>query len=320
MRNKAATTNHAYAHCLALWLNFLLSRDRQWWNATDEDAEEFEFWRLTDPANESTVGTSAFAKDVAACKLFYKWASGRFGGVIDVFADVDFPVAKREASVKWLDPAAIARWRDVGVRGRLPDGRRDRSWRGRNEQRDAAFVDGLYSTGLRLSEWASVVLPELPVLRAGRGFYTAELANRCAKGGYGHRYWIGGKALSGVRAYVEGARARAVRSAQAEGRYEALARGRVVEAERGRESVVLADGQGGTVIRSWGLLAPAMRRRLFRRTPAGLEPLAVWLNEDGLPRDPHGWHHTFDAANERIARGGWRTSRRLRTCIAIRSH
>ena len=27
----------------------------------------------------------------------------------------------------------------------------------------------------------------------------------------------------------------------------------------------------------------------------------MWLNENGLPRDAHGWHHTFAAANDRIA-------------------
>ncbi|BBX88346.1 hypothetical protein MAUB_65470 (plasmid) [Mycolicibacterium aubagnense] len=36
-------------------------------------------------------------------------------------------------------------------------------------------------------------------------------------------------------------------------------------------------------------------------TQAGLEPLWLWLNENGLPRDAHGWHHTFAAANDRIA-------------------
>lgn len=46
---------------------------------------------------------------------------------------------------------------------------------------------------------------------------------------------------------------------------------------------------------------PRARRRLFRRTEAGLEPLALWLNEDGLPRIAHAWQHTFTQANERIA-------------------
>jgi len=39
-------------------------------------------------------------------------------------------------------------WRDVGLRGRLPDGRRDTSWRGRHDERNALFADLLIYTGL----------------------------------------------------------------------------------------------------------------------------------------------------------------------------
>lgn len=301
MRNLAETTNRDYAHSLALWLNYLLSRDCRWQDATGDDAGEFEFWRLTDPANPATVSPSTLAKDIAACKKFYAWAAGHYRGVSDIFADVDFPRAKREASVKWLDPEAVVRWRDVGVRGRDLARRRDRSWRGRNEQRDSVFVDGLYGTGLRLTEWASLVLPELPQPEAGRNFYTCVLADRCAKGGYGHPYWMPREVLSAVLAYCEGARARAVREAQSAGRYDAVAGALIVECGRKRGTVSLPDGDGGRVERPWNLVGPGVRRRMFRVTAAGLEPVALWLNEDGVPRDPHGWHHTFEAANARIA-------------------
>jgi site-specific recombinase XerD len=309
MRNLAETTQRDYAHALALWLNFLETRCVPWWDASIEDAEEFEFWRLTDPANAAAVGTSAFAKDVAACKKFYRWMAARFDDVVDVFAEVSFPRAKREAGVKWLDPAAIARWRDVGLRGRDVSGRRDRSWKGRNEQRDSAFVDGLYGTGLRLSEWGSVVLPELPLPDAGRGFFTCRLADACAKGGYGHPYWMPRSALAAVRAYIEGPRARVIREAQAAGRYEQLVGLRIAEQGRHGQSARLTEPGGEVVERSWNVIGPGLRRKLFRRTSAGLEPLAVWLNEDGTPRDPHGWHHTFDTANDRIAAVGLRDFR-----------
>ena len=56
MRNLAETTNRDYAHCLALWLNFLSSRRCRWQDATRDDAEEFEFWRLTDPGEPGDGG------------------------------------------------------------------------------------------------------------------------------------------------------------------------------------------------------------------------------------------------------------------------
>jgi len=301
MRNMADTTNRDYSQSLLLWLNFLDIRGVQWWTATSDDAEEFEFWRTTDPANPEPVGTSTFAKDVAACKKFYRWVAARYTDVSDIFAEVAFPRAKREARVKWLDPAAITRWRDVGLRGRDLSGRRDKSWNGRNEQRDSAFVDGLYGTGLRLTEWASVVLPELPQLQSERSFYTCRLADACAKGGYGHPYWIPREVVGGVAAYIEGARARAVRDAQAAGRYERIEGRGVMRTQTRSGRIEYVDAKGDRVRTSWNALAPQKRQKLFRETVRGLEPVALWLNADGLPRDPHGWHHTFHAANDRIA-------------------
>lgn len=61
---------------------------------------------------------------------------------------------------------------------------------------------------------------------------------------------------------------------------------------------------GAAIRRTWSDIGARTRRRLLRRTDAGLEPLALWLNEDGLPRAAHGWQHTFDVANDRIAQLG----------------
>lgn len=302
MRNLAELTNRDYAYSLALWLNFLLSRRQRWWEATEEDAEEFQFWRLTDPANTGTVGESAFLKDVAACKKLYSWAGKKYQ-VADPFQELEVPKGRRQEDVKWLDPAAVVRWRNVGLRGRGLDGRVDRSWRGRNEQRDTAFFDGLYGTGLRVASWASVVLPELPSPAPGRGYFTSELSDKCAKGGYGYRYWMPRAVLTGISAYAEGARARAVRQAQQLGRYE-LIRGLNVIFTSGRTSVTLEDSRGNKVERPWNLVSPQVRRTLYRETERGLEPLSLWLNEDGLPRDAGGWQHTFTAGNARVERLG----------------
>ena len=143
-----------------------------------------------------------------------------------------------------------------------------------------------------------MVLPEMPTMEAARGFFTCRLADACAKGGYGHLYRMP-PVLSGVRAYVEGARARAVREAQDVNRYDQVPGRRCRKAVR-RFSVALPDEDGLTE-RSLNVVGAGLRRKLFRHTPSGLEPLALWLNEDGMPRDPHGWHHTFETANRRIA-------------------
>ncbi|MEV0536203.1 site-specific integrase [Kitasatospora sp. NPDC050463] len=297
-RNLRDRTGRDYTYSVGVWLNYLAQVQVSWWEAVEDDAEEFLFWRVTDPANDERVQTNSFSRDLAALKKFYKWMS-RYG-IANPFADFDSPRAVRSADVKWLDPGGYRRWRDLGIRGMDLSGRPDRWWRGRNEQRDVAFCDGLYGTGLRVSEWASVVLPELPAYDRRRGYYTCQLADACAKGGYGHPYWAPRQAMRTALNYVEGARAAAVRRAQAAGRYERVEGMRLVLATHGTGGVTLEGVRGGAERKQWNDIGPRTRLRLFRRTPAGLEPVALWLNEDGLPRDGRGWEHTFDVANERI--------------------
>lgn len=89
--------------------------------------------------------------------------------------------------------------------------------------------------------------------------------------------------------------------AQREGRYDRLSGVRIVtghEPRARRLRVVTADGPEAVALDE---LAPDDRRLLFRRTPQGLEPLWVWLSVNGLPKKPHSWEDTFDAANRRVA-------------------
>lgn len=298
-RSLGALTARDYTYSLVVWLNFLLTTGVNWWEASEDQAEEFLFWRVTDPANEDRVEAGTFVRDLAGLRKFYKWMKRH--GVVDPFDDFDTPRVVRHADVKWFDPGGYARWRDLGIRGLDLSGRPDKWWRGRNEQRDKAFCDGLYGCGLRVSEWASVVLPELAAHDRRRGYYTGQLADACAKGGYGHPYWFPRSVMKGVQSYTEGPRAAAVRRAQAVGRYEKVRDRWMVLAARGSEAVVLEGGRRGRQEWAWNDIGPDTRLRLFRETPQGLEPLALWLNEDGLPRDGRGWEHTFEVANGRIA-------------------
>jgi hypothetical protein len=84
--------------------------------------------------------------------------------------------------VKWLLRSAFEQWRDIGLRGYGFDGRRLPGWRGFNEDRDAAFVDGLYGTGLRLIMWSSILDVELPTEEALGRFPKAWLTAACIKG------------------------------------------------------------------------------------------------------------------------------------------
>ncbi|WP_328738293.1 site-specific integrase [Streptomyces erythrochromogenes] len=318
MRNASVGTRRKYAFAMAVWLGFLDATSRAWHDADEEDVAGFKFWRMTDEANVRRVAGGTVLDDLVAISAFYRWAGFRFG--------VSDPVARRQVpgpnpgtttesfeagphlvrgkDVKWLDPAGYARWVAVGLRGLDLSGREVDGWRGRNSQRDCAFVDGLYGTGLRLSEWASVLRLELPADDEARTYYTCRLAAACAKGGRGRRFWKPRSVLTDVLAYEEGECAAAVRRAQRAGRYERQPRLLLVERMSRHRRLEMRDAKGNQMVASLDSLDPSARKRLFRRTAAGLEPLAVWLNEDGLPREAHGWQHTFDTANERVVRAG----------------
>lgn len=165
MRTRSALTWRKYGYCLGMWLNFLLVLGKTWDQATADDAEYFKEWRLTEEANPRPVESITFAGNVAALRSFYRWAAHEFGVSNPVAAVDDFdlrPRGARSRDIKWLDPGGFRRWRDLGLRGIDLSGREDPLWRGRNGSRDVAFVDGLYGSGLRLSEWAGVLLIELP--------------------------------------------------------------------------------------------------------------------------------------------------------------
>ncbi|MFY1677415.1 site-specific integrase [Streptomyces sp. WMMC905] len=336
MRNRSAGTREKYGYALCTWLGFLDAVGSRWDTADAEDVEGFKYWRLTDESNPGRVAGGTVSDNLDAVNAFYDWAAPRFGVRNPVIRLVRqrtssytgaagfeaAPHVVRDRDVKWLDPGGYALWRDVGLRGLDREGREVPRWRGRNSQRDCAFADGLYGTGLRLTEWASTLMLELPAEGFGRSYATSRLASACAKGGRGRRFWMPRTVLSDALGYCEGERAAAVRRAQRAGRYERLARVLLLHRVLGRRRLQLVDGTGTLVQVSLDALTPQVRRRIFLETPAGLAPAALWLNEDGLPRAPRGWQHTFDTANERVARAGLAgvaaTAHMLRHSMALR--
>jgi hypothetical protein len=203
---------------------------------------------------------------------------GPHGRSVDAYRAA--PRLGRDRDVKWMDPGGYRRWRDIGLRGLDRAGREVASWRARCPQRDCAFADGLYGTGLRLSEWASLLHVELPFDDPDRGFVAGQLSAACAKGGAGRKYWMPRSVLTDVLAYVEGERAASIRRAQAAGRYQQVSERRILLRQLGGRRIEVRDPQGGLGSVSLDVLSPSSRRQLFRETTSGLEPVAVWLNED----------------------------------------
>ena len=318
MRNRSTGTNRKYAFALKVWLNFLELRGVAWDEATEHDLFDFKFWRRTDPRNPRPVSGSTWSGDLVAISAFRNWAAltqgrssvlavtgsvahnDRFQRIGDVRARAS---TIRSADVKWLSPGAYRQWRDVGIHGIAPDGHERTRWRPRSQTRDAAFVDGLYGSGLRLQEWSSLLMNEIH--EPGRAnFVTHRLADACAKGERGHRYWLKREVVNAVAGYVETERAAAVRRAQTSGLYERI-RGLRVVTETHDDGRLRVMGAGGLrSVRRMNDIRPEERAVLFIRCPEGLAPLSLWLNEDGIPRPKRSWYKSFERANARVKRAG----------------
>ncbi|MFJ4582653.1 integrase [Streptomyces echinatus] len=330
MTGRKPRTWRRYVMALVVWLNFLDAIGRLWTEATPRDVEAFKDWRLTDVRNPERVKPGSFDTDRAALNTFYTWASGAFAltnpvpsvptAEEDEHQDEEIgpdggrrsrdglrPTGARRRQIKWMLRAAFEQWRDIGLRGYGFDGLRMPGWRGANEDRDAVFVDGLYGTGLRLREWASVLDVEIPLRAEGR-FPKAWLAAAFIKGAKkeGRTYRIPRRVLKDIEGYcdpLEGSRTEAIRRAQHVGRYERLPYVRVVTGYNAHTRTLRIEGGEGAPESQLSLdaIAPDERRLLFRRTEQGLEPLALWLAPSGMPKKPEGWEDTFQAANARIA-------------------
>jgi site-specific recombinase XerD len=328
MRVRSENTNRKYAYSLAIWLNFLSrhGEGRRWDEATSDEIEAFKFWRMTDPRNHRRVTGTTWHTDLAALSAFYGWTARKYGvsnpivlrelrphrraiyastqtvhGPTEMAAE---PGTIRDSRPKWFTPAAVRQWVDLGLRGLAPDGRDAPVWRGRNAERDAAFADLLYGTGLRLQEGASLLVDELPPLDPERRAYTCLLADACAKGSRGRKVYMPRRVREELDQYVgpEGERSAAIARAQRAHRYDSLPHLRVLVETRNRRLRLRAPGDPGTYDVPLDALGPRERRTLFSETPHGLAPLALWVNEDGLPRDVHAWENTFHTANRRLLR------------------
>jgi len=317
VRAGPGNTQRAIAYDLRSWLSFLWCNrgGTSWRDATDQDRAAYQYWRRRDPAGPRVEG-STWDREVATVNGFYRWAvrqglavenpieqrstRGRGRWEQEHEAPAERSHDARRHAISWLPPASYRAWRDVGVRGYLPEGLADGSFRGRHAARNSGFCDLMVRTGLRLQEQVSLTRFELPDLDPARVQVPFGLPRAIAKGGSARTVYVPRSVLGAVWDYVRFERAEAVQRAQAAGTYERLEDALLVE-DPTRPSVRMADG--------WvevAKLEPAERARLLVAGPQGAEPALLWLREDGLPTTTTAWQRVFHDANARCRRHGVR--------------
>ena len=310
-RRLALQTQVSYVTDLKVHLSFLASQGLDWRDATADTFLKYEFWRRRDSRNARRIGGAKFARELAACHRFYKWQVRR--GAIERSPVVVDEVRRRDGSVgtavrlrpsnartsrvKWLTPRAYRRWRDVGLGGYGADGLRDGSWRGRNDSRNIAFADLLWSSGLRLREAATLLSLEVPT-SCGGGFVRGRVGGATAKGP-GRDYWVASWALRAIEGYRDSTRAAAVHRAQQEGRYTELDGMMVAVSATQNRQIVFRDERGVSGRISLDALSAEDRRKVFVEGDDGLEPATLWLTESGMPMPYETWKKVFAVASAR---------------------
>jgi site-specific recombinase XerD len=315
----ADETKHAYAKDYRLFFTFLHQREKYWDQADHEDIDDYESWRRRSEDNPRRIGGSKWARELAAFKLLYGWAVAvghidrspvlthtvrrRDGTVMEVANNR--PKDVRASNVKWLTPRTFRLWRDIGLRGYTAAGLPQPGWRGRNDGRNAAFADLLFDSGLRLREAGCLLTLELPHALEGQVYYEGTVAAAIAKRRE-RMFYVSASALAGVTTYMTTTRRAAIRRAQRQGRYDRMPGVRMItRISHGRDCrIEWEDRLGRRGEEAIRLIGERGRRLLFIEGASGLEPLALWLTEGGLPMDYRSWEAVFRSANQRCARFG----------------
>jgi len=320
-RRLAESSQRSYTHDYKILLNFLDQRQTSWLEATSRDIEDYEDWRRRAKENPNPIGGSKWIRELAALQRLYRWAQQE--KLIDASPIRTVEIRRRDGSrgqtaaatahdvrasdAKWLTPRMARLWRDVGLLGLRRDGTLDDSFRGRNGDRNAAFADLLFDSGLRRTEGASLLSIEVPPADGKSQFLWGRVGVAAAKYRSGRPFPVSSATVARMRAYQQTGRTDAVRSAREAGRYDAVPDKLVVKRIRGtaRATTVEWTGeqQGGSV-REMRLdqLSVAERMRLFRESDDGMEPMWFWLADSGLPFHSHSWEDVFASASKRCAK------------------
>ncbi|WP_424752583.1 site-specific integrase [Mycobacterium sp.] len=315
-RGYTAETRRNHVTDLRLFLTFLSGRNVIWTQATREDIEDFEHWRRFAEDNPRRIGGSKWDRELSALASLYAWAVehqyvprspiamkrviGRDGAAITV------PAARaknaRRSNVHWLTPRSWRRWIDVGLRGHTRDGLPDPGWGGRLEDRNVGYVRLMVTSGLRRAEGGSLLTVEVPTrqhetVRYCRGRIGAEVT-RSKKP---RTFYVAADAIAEVETYCDSSRALAIRQAQKACHYDHLQEKRLVTGITGGLNPIATwrEPNGATARRELNSLTVEERMALFIEGEHGLEPLWLWLNEQGLPFRVHSWDGVFATANRR---------------------
>lgn len=248
----------AYARDLVTWARFLAEqRDRTVWEAEQADVAAYHRARRLGPP-ETAISSSTWDRGIATLDKFYRWATANGHVSRPPFS---YRAPRSSAFLpgrRHPEPVNLAKerrgrrrppgflsvenyllFRDVGLRGRLPEGGPDPTFRGRHGHRNALFAEVLVTTGMRLGEAATLLVGELPTAPPTAKSAAFALAPVVCKGGRGRNVRVPTRVLRAIGGYADLERENAL-----EGRHpETAIDGPEVVAIDGRACSVMVDGR-----------------------------------------------------------------------------
>lgn len=314
------STRIGYANDLGRFLTFLSANrgGRDWRDCTENDHLAFHRWRREDKRGPR-VSASTWNREVSGVNRFYIWQLKqqavrvlpipqrarrhspvhRAGARASGSTPATLTHAGSREHVRWLPSRSYRQWRDVGIRGYTPGGRVDPAFRGRWASRNAAFVDLMVRTGLRLSEESGLLVHDIPAVERLDGFHRFTLPAALAKGGRPRGVYIPTAVLRDVHEYIDIDRPLLVDRGRRRGLY------------RWNRGSLLLDPTTGRVQQHGGarsfrseLLNYEERLSLLVEGDNGLEPASLWLAESGDTMSRSTWQGVFSTSNQRCARLG----------------
>jgi site-specific recombinase XerD len=316
----------AYGYDILVWVRFLSqARGKTVWEARRQDVLAYHRARRRDDADQR-ISASSWNRAVACLDRLYHWAvqeglaneapfthrtvwrqghGGRRSQMM-VARNGAYEHAARRSQVSFVTLDDYRVFRDVGLRGLLPDGGERPGARDRNGLRNSLFADLLVTTGLRLEEASFLFAGEFAVLdRPGTADRQAwlDLPVALTKGDRGRRILIPRRLLEQVRAYTTVERASAVAKFQRCAGWQSTGRPIFISGDQSGSRLHLRDG--GLI--AIDMLSPDERGRAIICSDDGAprEPAVLWLTEVGQPVQPNSWEVIFARASQRCEAAGF---------------
>ena len=201
-----------------------------------------------------------------------------------------------ELDVRALSHDQWIAFRNIGLGGELAGGEVDSSFRGRCTVRNTCAAELALTTGMRLTEWRTLLDVEIPP----SGHAVGVALQACAKNGRFRRVYVPESTVQIVDLYRNTERKTAVRRAQKalKKRLASLALVKEIDTSAGKITYSL---DGKTRRSKIAAIPPGIRRILVSQGADGwIEPLSLFLGNTGSPPSSRRWHQYFQDANSRL--------------------